>query len=124
MKKVSNVFDYLNSINDKDYTPPDPDLRIYNQYLINKGLSYYPDTILLVDEVNVQGITDQMHYEFLFHVLDKRNRRSKWFKPEEDEKLQLIMAYFEINIQKAREIKKLFSPEDFVTLKAKLEKGG
>ncbi len=122
--KPLSVFDFMNSINDKKYTPPSLNDTGYNQYVINKGLSYYPDTILLVDEINVQGISNQMHYEFLYHILDKRVRRSKWFKPESDENMNLIMEYFGLNTNKAKEILQLFSPEDFETIKAKLEKGG
>jgi hypothetical protein len=79
MTEAKTIFDYLNSINNKEYLPPDPNLKLYNQYVLNKGLSYYPDTIELVDLMNRQNISDGWHYEFLYHVIEKRVRKSKWY---------------------------------------------
>jgi len=121
---LPSIFDYLNSISDKKYLSPDPSLKVYNQYIINKGLSYYPDTILLVDEVNKGNISDQWHYEFCYHAIDKKKRRSKWFKPELDANIDLIVEYFNINQTKAKEIIKLFSADELENIKNTLAKGG
>jgi len=123
-ESLPSIFDYLNSVSNKKYMKPDSDLKVYNQYIMNKGLSYYPDAILLVDEVNKGNISDQWHYEFLYHVLDKKVRRSKWFKPDQDDDLKVIVEYFDINMSKAREIIKLFSKDEIENIKQTLNKGG
>lgn len=120
---MKGLFDFLNSINDHVYTPPE-DGDDYNQFMINKGLSYYPDTILLVNEINKAGFSNKSHYDFLFYTVDKRKRRSKWFKAEKDEQVQLLCDYFTVSVNKAREMVKFFSPEDFENIKTTLHKGG
>ena len=48
-------FDYLNSINDtkKDLMVDDITEKQYNAFLVNRGLSYFSDTVLFANEMNV-----------------------------------------------------------------------
>ena len=55
---MTSPFDYINSIshtkNDliKDSEDPTRAEKDYNAYLVNKGLSYFIDTILFANEMN------------------------------------------------------------------------
>ena len=47
-------FDYLNSINDtkKDIMIDDLDEKAYASFIINRSLSYFPDTVCIANEMN------------------------------------------------------------------------
>ena len=49
-----NHFDYLNSINTTkdDIMVDDIAEKKYSSYMVNRGLSYFNDTILLANEMN------------------------------------------------------------------------
>ena len=119
-----DVFGFIDSINEQNYTPPDDDDREYNQFVINKGLSYFPDTILFVDLVNVQGYTNRMHYDVLYNLIGKRKRRSKWFKPEKEEFLDMIASYYSVNYTKAREYLRILTEEEIARIQEITNTGG
>ena len=61
-----NPFEYLKAINEskKDIMVDDIAEKEYNAFIINRGLSYFQDTILYANEMN------------RFHHLDNRDRKS------------------------------------------------
>lgn len=104
-------------------------VRLYPAFPVMRSLSYHEDSILLVQELNTRGlathgVSNQMHYEFLLHVLGKRKRFAKWEKPAVDESIEIIMMTFDYSRQKAEEVRDLFSDADILLLKAKAAKGG
>jgi hypothetical protein len=61
-------FDFLNSINDtkKDLFDDPQAEKDYNSYLINRGLSYFPDTVLYANEMNRNfDIAKRWQFDFL-----------------------------------------------------------
>ena len=51
--------------------------------MVNRGLSYFNDTILLANEMNYRhNIPARMQYDLLRTLGRKRKRFSKWFKAE------------------------------------------
>jgi len=89
---MSNPFDYLNSINvtkenmmrgsENDELAE----KQYNAFLINRGLSYFQDTVALANEMNQRADLDyKMQYEFLLNLVRKRKRFSKWHKKNENQ---------------------------------------
>lgn len=122
---MPKLFDYINSINSKTYIFNEEDSKDYNVFMANKAFSYYPDTILLVNEINKYNVTDKkQHYDFLFHGIDKGKRYSKWFKQEHDEKISLVQEYYKVRYSVAREYAKNLSDSDIEEMKEKLQKGG
>ena len=80
-----NHFDYLNSINDtkKDIMVDDLAEKDYNAFMVNRGLSYYNDTVIYANEMNKYAQVDsRMQYDFLKQIVRKRKRFSKWNKAE------------------------------------------
>ena len=73
-------FDFLNAINDTKvdlFTDPQAD-KDYNAFLINRGLSYFPDTIFYANEMNKSDHIDKkMQFDFLMNSITKRKRFSK-----------------------------------------------
>ena len=105
MMKLS---DYLNAVNHTKIPILDTEdgyvEKGYVPFVINRCLSYFPDTIFYVNEMNSRPDTPKkMQFDFYLHSLRKRKRFSKWLKRENPEDLQAVMDYFEYSDAKARE---------------------
>lgn len=104
------AFDYVNSINftkknlmvgtendersEKDYVP----------FLTNRSLSYFVDTLLYANEMNMYGHLDnKLQYSFLLNTIRPKKRFSKWAKSDVTDDIMLISQFFQFSIPKARE---------------------
>ena len=124
-----NFFDFLNSINDnkKDLIREDPlSEKEYNSFMVNRGLSYFPDTILYANEMNRAGdIPKQWQFDFYRIGISKRKRFSKWHKQDKlQEKIELIMKEYDYSRQKAMSVADLFDETSIDFLKEKYKIGG
>lgn len=122
-----NFFDYLNNINssENDIMHTEDDRKAYNSYMINRGLSYFPDTVLQANLMNMNYHTDvRLQYDFLRSSVRKKKRFSKWFKAEKQDNLQLIADYYNCSLQKAKDYVSLLSTQDINTIKDRMDCGG
>src|SRR5687768_3879725 len=117
----SNPFDFINSINNKDYIWDQFSDKDYNPFMVNNGLSYFPDTVLLANEMNThQNIPKKYQYDFLFHTVSKKKRFSKWVKKdkgEDTDNLPLIMEYYNFSATKAKEALSILTDEQIDKIK-------
>lgn len=123
-------FVFLDSVNKskidliKTADQPEEVERKYNPYMINRGLSYFPDTVLHANEMNrLWHLPKDAQYRYYLMVLRPRDRRSKWFKTEKNEELDLIQAYFQCNRTVAKQFIKILSEEDLQKINNKMNKG-
>ena len=105
---MTKLGDYLNAVNHTKVPLLDTDdesiEKGYVPFVINRCLSYFPDTIFYVNEMNIRPDTSKkMQFDFYLHSLRKRKRFSKWLKRENPDDLQAVMDYFEYSEAKARE---------------------
>lgn len=123
-----NPFTFLNSINSdkKDLMKDDPiAVKQYNAFMVNRGLSYFPDTILAANEMNINHHLDNdQQYYFLINIVSKRKRFSKWHKTTKDADLEIVKEYYGYSDQRALEALRILEPDQINTLKQKLYKGG
>ena len=122
-----NPFDYLNSINHKkdDIMIDDEAEKGYSQFIVARGLSYFNDTVLLANEMNIApGIDNRMHYDFLRTAVRPRKRFSKWMKKTTLAKVEVIKEYYGYSDAKAQSVEDLISDEDIKHMKSVLSKGG
>ena len=95
-------------------------------FIINRALSMNVDTILYVNEMNINWQLDPLlQYDYYINSLRKKKRWSKWTKataPSSD--LELIKEYYNYNEQRAREVLDLLSESEIQKLRLKLYKGG
>jgi hypothetical protein len=97
----------------------------YNAFLVNRTLSYFPDTILYANEMNTKHhIDSRLQFDFFINIIKKRKRFSKWAKPIEIENLQLIKEYYGYSNEKAKSALSLMSNEQIDKLKQRINKGG
>ena len=119
-----SVMDILSNISSSDTTMEYHESD-YKQRVINKGLSYFIDSILYVNEVNQRHyLTNKQHYDYLFNSLRKKKRFSKWHKKTPVDNVSLVMQTYKYNHQRAEEALKLLSDEQISALQKKFERGG
>lgn len=120
-------FEYLNSINDTkvDIMVDDITEKSYNGFMINRSLSYFPDTVIFANEMNrYHHIDKKLQFHFLINTIRKRKRFSKWIKPELDTDIEVVKEYYGYNNEKARQALSLLSSSQIEELKKKVNKGG
>ena len=121
-----NPFDYVNSINDtkKDIMTTENE-KSYNSFMVNRSLSYFPDTVALANVMNqYHHLDNRLQYSFLINSIRKRKRFSKWVKPELEHDLEVVKEYYGYSNEKARQIMPLLSPSQIQQIKEKVNKGG
>jgi len=123
---MSSPFDYLNSVNmtKKDIMDPLEESK-YPAFMVNRGLSYFQDTVLLANEMNrCHQLDGRMQYDFLRTSIRKRKRFSKWVKKDAVDNVALVKEYYNYSDSKAESVMDLFTSEDIASIKSKLYKGG
>lgn len=120
-------FDYLNAINHSKVDVMVDDLaeKAYVPFVVNRSLSYFPDTVAIANEMNrYHHIDKKLQFDFLINIVRKRKRFSKWNKPELDSDIEVVKEYYGYNDEKARQALTLLSPSQIQELKKKVSKGG
>ena len=126
-KKTVSPFDFLNTINStKVDLMEDPDNeKLYTSFVVNRSLSYFPDTVAIANEMNrYHHIDSKLQYHFLLNIVRKRKRFSKWDKPELENDIELVKEYYGYSNDKARQVLPLLSTENLTIIKNKVAKGG
>ena len=97
----------------------------YVPYIVNRALSFTPDTIISANEINQRPFTDKkLQYHYLLNSIRPKNRFGRWIKPESLEKIDIIRKYYGYSIAKAKQVESIFSDEDIKLLKSYLSEGG
>ena len=97
----------------------------YVPFVVNRCLSYFPDTIFMVNQMNAWPTVDKkMHFDYLLNSIRKRKRFSKWFKNEECQKVNVVKEYFGYSERKAREVVNMLSDSDIEEMAKYLYRGG
>lgn len=96
----------------------------YNAFIVNRALSYYPDTILHAQEMNINHHADGlMQYDYLLNSLRKKKRFSKWFKKDKSEELDAVMRKYQCSYRKAMEIMQTLTKEQLAETKRMMNVG-
>ena len=110
------LVDFLTAINySKESLFDGDDLaeKEYVPFIINRCLSYFPDTIFYSNEMNrLNQIEKRLHFDYLRFSVRKRKRFSKWFKEEKYKDLELIKKVYGYSNKKAKDILSIISEED------------
>jgi hypothetical protein len=120
-------FDYLNSINftKQDIMMDDQAEKGYAPFMVNRGLSYFPDTVAFANEMNrYHHLDNRLQFDFLINITRKRKRFSKWAKAQPESDIDAVKEYYEYSNEKARQALTLLSPEQIKIIKTKVSKGG
>lgn len=103
----------------------DQDERSYAAFMVNRGLSYHRDTVLLANEMNKYPSLDKkLQYDFLLNIVRAQKRPySKWFKKGADDDLNAVKEYYGYTDSKAYEALKILDDVQIAMIKKQLYKG-
>ena len=97
----------------------------YAPFMVNRGLSYFQDTVLFANEMNTRShIDSKLQYDFLREGIRSKKRFSKWIKKTSPASIETIKEYYGYSDAKAEAIADMVSPEDLKAMKKHLSKGG
>ena len=122
-----NPFKFTDAINytKQDIMIDDIIEKAYNPFLINRSLSYFHDTVLAANEMNINHhIDNRLQFDFFINIIRKRKRFSKWYKPETVSDLEAVKKYYGYSNEKARQVLTLLNTDQINELKRKVTTGG
>jgi len=124
-------FDFINAITHSKENliakSDNPELaeKVYEPFIVNRGLSFFADTILYANEMNRLALLDrEPQFAYLLNSIRPRKRYSKWLKQDKIEKLDIVSEYFGYNKSKAKDIINILTDDQIKIIKEKLQKGG
>jgi hypothetical protein len=122
-----NPFDFLNDINygKSNIMVDDITEKQYNAFMVNRGLSYFNDTVLMANEMNLNAHLDnRLQFDFLINIVRKKKRFSKWAKAQISDDVEVVKQYYGYSNEKAKNACKLLSSDQIEQLRKKVYKGG
>jgi hypothetical protein len=126
-RKVS-PFDFVTAINNTKrdlIREGEAEEADYVSFLVNRQLSYFPETVLDAQLMNERSLLDpQMQFDYLRLAIRKGKRFTKWGKREHVEDARLISEVFGFSINKSREALAVLTPEQLDFIKTHTKKGG
>lgn len=131
LPKEHSPFDFINAasqnktdiIRESDY--PEMVEKEYTPFIVNRGFSYFSDTILHANEMNQRAqLFNGAQFDYYRSVLRPRKRFSKWFKSSKNSDLDAIQQVYSCNRTVAKMYLKALSKSDLKVVHSKLEVGG
>ena len=122
-----NPFEYVNAINltKKDLMIDDITEKSYNPYMVNRSLSYFPDTVALANVMNrYHQLDKKLQFSFLLNIVRKRKRFSKWDKQVFSDDVEVVKEYYGYSNEKAKSALSLLTPVQIIELRKRTYKGG
>ena len=121
--------DYLKAINQTKEPLLDTEdeqwEKKYPSFIINKCLAPFPDTVMLVNEINqLHHLDKKLQFDFLINSLRPRKRYTPWMKAKKLKNLEYVKEYYGYNNEKARNALNILNDEQISSIKTKLNKGG
>ena len=124
-----SLSDYLTAINwskkklmdtdDKDWE------KKYPPYIINRGFSYFSDTVMYANEMNrLHFLSKHAQFSFLLNIIRPKKRFSKWLKVSKLANLELVKQYYKYTNEKAKQALELLTKKEIEHIKEKLYRGG
>ena len=121
--------DYLKAINQTKEPLLDSEdeqwVKGYPPYIVNKCIAPFPDSILLVNEINqLHHLDKKLQFDFLINSLRPRKRYTPWMKAKKLENLEYVKEYYGYNNEKAKVALDILDDEQISAIKQKMNKGG
>ena len=121
--------DYLSAINQTKEPLLDSEdeqwTKKYPPFIINKCVAPFPDTILLVNEINqLHHVDKKLQFDFLLNSLRARSRYAPWLKAKKLKDIEYVKEFYGYGNAKAKSALDLLSDEELSAIKQRLNKGG
>ena len=121
--------EYLNAINHTKKNVMDSEdtmwVKKYPAFIVNKVLSGFSDTIMLVNEMNRNHFLDKdMQFQFLLNSIRSKKRYSPFLRASKLKDIECVKEYYGYNNEKAKDALDILTKEQLKLIKEKLYKGG
>ena len=121
--------DYLKAINQTKEKLMDTEdeewEKKYPPFIVNRCLSGFQDTLMLVNEINqYPSIDKKLQFDFLINSIRPRKRFTPWLKANRLDNLEYVKEFYGYNNEKAKVALTILNDEQIATIKQKLNKGG
>ena len=121
--------DYLNAINHTKKNVMASEDRMwvkkYPAFIVNKVLSGFQDTIMLVNEMNRNHFLDKdMQFQFLLNSIRSKKRYSPFLRARKLKDIECVKEYYGYNNEKAKTALDILTKKELKLIKEKLYKGG
>ena len=121
--------DYIKAINQTKENLMDTEdehwEKKYPPFIVNKCVAPFPDTIMLVNEINqLHHLDKKLQFDFLLNSLRSRKRYTPWLKATKLENLEYVKEYYGFGDEKAKVALDILDNEQVKTIKNSLNKGG
>ena len=119
--------DYLNAINQTKEPLMDTEdeqwQKKYPPFIVNKCVAPFPDTIMLLNEINqLPHLDNKLQFDFLINSLRPRKRYTPWLKAKKLENIEYVKEFYGYNNEKAKEALQILNDEQISYIKRKLNK--
>ena len=121
--------EYLNAINHTKKNVMDSEdtmwVKKYPAFIVNKVLSGFQDTIMLVNEMNRNHFLDKdMQFQFLLNSIRSKKRYSPFLRARKLKDIECVKEYYGYNNEKAKTALDILTKQELKLIKEKLYKGG
>ena len=121
--------DYINAINYTKEPLLDTEdeqwVKKYPPYIVNKCIAPFPDSVMLVNEINqLHHLDKKLQFDFLINSLRPRKRYAPWMKAKKLESLEYVKEFYGYNNEKAKAALDILNDEQISAIKERLNKGG
>ena len=121
--------EYLNAINftKKNVMDSDDELwkKKYPAFIVNKMLSAFSDTIMLVNEMNRNHFIDKdMQFQFLLNSIRTKKRYSPFLRASKLKEIECVKEYYGYSNDKAKSALDILTKDEIKLIKEKKYKGG
>ena len=100
-------------------------VKKYPAFIVNKLLSGFQDTIMLVNEMNRNHFLDKdMQFQFLLNSIRSKKRYSPFLKASKIKDIECVKEYYGYNNEKAKTALDILTKKELKLIKEKLFKGG
>lgn len=122
-------FDFLNAINVSKINLMKDDanaIKDYSAFIVNRGLSYFPDTILYANEMNkYASIPKDWQFAFYLNGIKPKKRFSKWSKKDQNsDDITLIMKVYGYSASRAAEALEILTESQLSEIRSAYNVGG
>ena len=121
--------EYLNAINFSKKNVMDSEdtmwVKKYPAFIVNKVLSGFSDTIMLVNEMNRNHFLDKdMQFQFLLNSIRSKKRYSPFLRASKLKDIECVKEFYGYNNEKAKTALDILTKKELKLIKEKLYKGG
>ena len=121
--------EYLNAINHKKKPLMDTEdeawEKKYLPFVVNRCISPFLDTIMLVNEMNrLHHLDKKLQFDFLLNSIRTRKRFAPWLKANKIDDLEYVKEFYGYSNAKAKSALTILTNEQVKQIKVSLNKGG